>query len=189
MKSTFLFSTRLRMFLTELPAIFFLVLAIIYNDTSEELLKLYPLIVLLSAIIIFIFLYLFRAVIIRYDEVRTIGLFSSREQLVLNKDKALVITLQPRNFIVVEVFGEGKNFETYAWLKNEDSCEINLFRAKAYGTVSSLRAVLRNFDVDENTIDRLIERDGERIELKEFILSSATVHDGKSISIFFKETI
>ena len=177
------------MFLTELPAIFFLVLAILFNDDSEELMKLYPLIVLLSAIIIFIFIYLFRGVIIRYDEVRTIGIFSSREQLVLNKDKTLVLTLQPKNFIVVEVFGEGKNFETYAWLKSEDAREINLFRAKAYGNENSLKAVLRQFDVDDDIIDVLVEKDGERVELEKLILSSNTVHDGKSIRIFFKETI
>ena len=177
------------MFLTELPPIIFLVLAIIFNDKADDIMKLYPLIIVLSAIVIFIFLYLFRAVIIRYDEVRTVGLFSSREHIIINKDKTLAITLHPKRFTVVEVFGDGGSFDTYSWLKSEDSTTINLFRAKAYGSLNTLRKILRYFDVDVEMIDELITKDGVEFDLEKIKVASSTVHDGKSIRIFFKETI
>lgn len=177
------------MFLTELPPIIFLIFAIIYNNKADGLMKLYPLIALLIAIVILIFLFLFRAVVIKYDEVRSIGLFSSREQIIINKDKTLTISLHPKRFMVVEVFGDGGNFETYSWLKSEENTTINLFRAKAYGSINTIRKILRYFDVDNETIAALISNDDVEFDLEKIKVSSATVHDAKSISIFFKETV
>ena len=189
MKSIFLFSTRLRMFLTELPPIIFLTFALIFNSKADDIMKLYPLIVVLAAIVILIFLYLFRAVIIRYDEVRTVGLFSSREHTVINENKTLVITLHPKRFMVIELFGDGGSFDTYSWLKSEDSTVINLFRAKAYGSLNTVKKILRYFEVDEEIILTLIAKDCPEIDLEKIKVSSSTVHEGKSVKIYFKETI
>ena len=60
MKSTFLFCTKLRMFLSEIPLLVLLIAAIIYTDKVKGLLGLWPLIIIVAAFMIFIVLFFFR---------------------------------------------------------------------------------------------------------------------------------
>ena len=80
MKKISLLSTALPMYLTELPVIYLLYVAIKYNKNVEGPFKLYPLILGLIGIAIFIFIYLFRVVVISYDTIKSIGPFSSKEK-------------------------------------------------------------------------------------------------------------
>ena len=64
MKGIAFFSSRLWVYLTELPVILLLVVAVRNNDAADNVGKLYPLIILLGAVIVFIAIYFFRGVII-----------------------------------------------------------------------------------------------------------------------------
>ena len=79
MKKTYIYATPLWMYLTELPIIFVLTLAIIHNPSAVGMAKLYPLFSLCGLALIFINLYLFRMVRISMAEVRDIGRFSPRD--------------------------------------------------------------------------------------------------------------
>ena len=48
MKKTFLFCTKPLFFLTEIPPVFLLIIAILQNSQADGILKLYPLIAVLS---------------------------------------------------------------------------------------------------------------------------------------------
>ena len=190
MKKIFLFSSRLRVYLTEIPPILLLIVAIKFNSEVDTLMKLYPLIVILSALIIFIAVYFFRAVVIGFDAVKCIGPFSSRDKAIIAKDKALVVTLLPKRRIRVELFGDGEDLaESCSWLKDDTSSSINLFRAKANGTQRTARRILKLFDVPEDTFKALIENDGYREDFENLTVSSDTLNEAKAIKIEFKNTI
>ena len=87
MKSIILNCTRPWLFLTEVPPAILLLVSIAYNGYADGLLKLYPLMAAMIASMVFIFLYFFRLIIIKSDEVRQIGKFSSQEKAILKKDK------------------------------------------------------------------------------------------------------
>ena len=189
MKSIFLFCTRLRYFFTVIPPLFILAIAIKYNSNVEAAMKLYPLIIASGGVIIFILLYFFRAIIINSEEIKCIGLFSSRESTVINKDKTLHITILPKRKILLEIYGQNDNFETYAWLKNEDSSEINLFRAKALGNLGTARKILSYFDVDVNHIENALTEDSFSADYEKITFNTEIVDDKKTFKIYFKETL
>ena len=189
MKSIFLFCTRLRYFFTVIPPLFILAIAIKYNSGVEATMKLYPLIIASSGVIIFILLYFFRAIKINFEEIKCIGLFSSRESTVINKDKTLHITILPKRKILLEIYGQNDNFETYAWLKNEDSTEINLFRAKALGNLGTARKILSYFEIDAEDIEKAITSDVFSADYEKITLNTEIADDKKTFKIYFKETV
>lgn len=189
MKSIFLFCTRLRYFFTLIPPLFILAIAIKYNSDVEATMKLYPLIIASSGVIIFILLYFFRAIIINFEEIKCIGLFSSRESTVINKGKALHISILPKRKIQLEIYGENDDFETYAWLKNEDNTQINLFRAKALGNSGTVRKILSYFNVDVNHIEKALTEDSFSADYEKITLNTEIVDDKKTLKIYFKETL
>ena len=93
MKNVYLFCTRIAVYLTELPVLILLWTAMRYNDRSEEIFKLYPLIVILSLAVIFILVYFFRLISVSRDEIRYLGIFSSRDSALITEGKTLVIKL------------------------------------------------------------------------------------------------
>ena len=58
MNGVFLLSTRMRMYLTEIPIIALMAAAIHFNGTADGWAKLYPLIIACGAGIVFIYIYL-----------------------------------------------------------------------------------------------------------------------------------
>lgn len=190
MKKIFLFSSRLRVYLTEIPPVFLLILAIKFNSAVDTLMKLYPLIITLSALIVFIAVYFFRAVVIGVDEVKCIGPFSSKEKAIIAKEKSLVITILPKRRLRIELFGNGDDLaESCAWLKNDTSEHINLFRSKANGGVGTARRILRYFDVSDKALESLIEKDGYSEDFENVTVTSDTVNEAKAITVYFKNTI
>ena len=87
MKKIFIFGTKLRMFLCELPLIFIMAVSIYFNPDMKTPGKLYPLIIAMAAGIIFMFIYLFRGVSISGEKIKSVGLFSSRDSIVVEKNK------------------------------------------------------------------------------------------------------
>ncbi len=190
MKSIFLFSTRFRYFLTEIPLIILLIISIKYNSSVDALMKLYPLIIVLSVIIIFIGMYFFRGVKINFEEIKCIGLFSSRESCVINAGKTLHVSILPKRKIQLELYGVNDDFETYAWLKNENSnTEINLFRAKALGNRGTVRKILSYFDVGSEYIEKAVTTDCFSAEYEKITLSTEIINNKKTFKIYFKETV
>ncbi len=190
MKKIFLFSSRLRVYLTEIPPIILLIISIKFNSAVDALMKLYPLIVMTSGLIIFIGVYFFRAVLIGYDEVKCIGPFSSKEKAIITKDKSLLITLLPKRRLRIELFGNGDDLaESCAWLKGDTSQSINLFRAKVNGGMGTARRILKFFDIPESTFTSLIENDGYTEELENLTASSNTKNEAKTLTIEFTNTI
>ena len=191
MKFVFLFCTKLRVYLTELPVILLLAIAIHYNDGSDELFKLYPLQIFLALVILFILVYFFRAITITYDEIRYHGLFSSRDSAVINKDKTIIITMKPSRRLTVELFGNDGQLPALDWLKDSDTppVDIFLFRGKAVGGKRAVRSVLKYFGVAEDEIDHAFVDDSYSVECDDVLLSVEKKEDIRIFKIKMKETI
>ncbi len=189
-KSVYLFSTKLRMFLSEIPLLLLLTVAIIYNDRAEGLLKLWPLIIAVSGIIIFIFLYFFRAVAISYEEIRSVGLFSSKEMRSVEKDRTIVLTVRSKNRLRVELFGKDEK-PAFDWMKDADRepIEINLFNEKAVGSTKSVQRVLRFFGVPKEEFDEILKTDGFEKEYTLVRVTTETVNEEKKVKIRILQTV
>ena len=87
MKKIYLFCTKLRVYLLELPLLLLLAICYHYNDEMDNLFKLYPLMVFLVLLIIFIIIYFFRYLSISFESIENHGLFSNRDRALINKDK------------------------------------------------------------------------------------------------------
>ena len=188
MKSVYLFYTKLRMYFTLLPIALVLTIAIINNDSMTNAGKLYPLIVACIGGIAFIIIYLIRIVRINTEEIRSIGPFSSKEFVTLNKDKTLVLTVRPRKKIKIEVNGVD-DMQLFDWADEEDRQAINLYRDYVSGGVGTVKSVLRYFEVGEDDISRLTESDSASAEYDALTVTKSKSELGDTYSIYFKKTI
>ena len=157
MRNIFLFSTRSRVFLTEIPLVYLLIISILNNNNVDVLTKLYPLIIATSLLMIFIPIFFFRGVKISYDEVRDVGLFSEKNHCLINDENTLVMSVLPKNRIKIELFGCSNDTVTYQWLKDEDPRDINLFRARANGNEKTMIKILRYFDISDADIQSALD--------------------------------
>ena len=137
-------------------------------------------------------IFLFRAVGLAFDEVRTIGLFSSRERVMVNEGKTLTLTLLPKKKIMIELFGNEGVLAELNWLKKNDDGtipDINLFRAKAVGSSSTLISTLKFFGLSKEDAEAVVN-EGAKYE-DEIISVTATPPDAekKQISIKFIATV
>lgn len=191
MKKITLFGTGWLMYLTELPLIALLLICINYNSGVETVFKLYPLIFALTGGIIFIFIYLYRTIDISYDMIRAGGRFSSREKAIITKGKTLVITMYTRGKLKIELFGYDEKPPMLDWAIDEDyqNIEVNLFRDRAVGGASSVRRVLKFFDVPDEDIGALLDADNFAKSYKSIELSSQRKNEIKEIRINFTETL
>ncbi len=164
MKNFYFFSSRLYVFLTELPLILLLVVAIRFNSASESLLKLYPLIVFTVGMMIFIMLYFVRGIKINADEVRAVGLFSSRDYVLLKDDSRILITDKGAGNLKVEVFGINDHSSVYNWKRNDTPDEINLFRATAIGSSSKIKKLLRFYGFSADVANEAVESESYTAE-------------------------
>ena len=165
MKKVYIFATKLAMFLTVLPLVFLFVVCIINNQSIETPGKLYPLMIASLIGCAFIIVYLLRAVKISTEEVRSIGLFSSKDICVLKKDRTLSITVRPKKKLRIEVFGRDDT-PGFDWLKaNENEfADVNLYRDIAVGNHATVARVLTMLGLDgkevcEITTAKSFERD------------------------------
>ncbi len=190
MKNIYFFSTKLIVYLLELPLLALLIFAIAYNNKSDELLKLYPLQVLLILGVVFIFIYFLRFVKINTDEVRCIGLFSSKDSVSIKKDRRLVFTLMKHGNLLVEVFGIGEA-PTLDWVNPEDykNSEINLFRKTTTGSKRAAKRLLSYFDIDKEDFDEIFESESYTKDYEFITLSTKASENGKEISLRFNETL
>ena len=190
MKKTFLFCTKFSLYIIELPLVFLLTLSIIFHSHVESPLGLIPFIVALCAMIVFIFLYLFRLVIISQEEIRQIGVYSSKDRAIINKDKTIVLTLKKHGRILCELYGKDDT-PSLEWLSSEDfkDEEINLFRAKAVGTLSSIKRVMSYFEIPKEDIKQLLTFNNVEKEYDSISVICTVENEFKTVRIKFLKTL
>ena len=188
MKKLFLFSTKLRYFWTIIPAVFLLIVAIIYNDDVDSVFKLYPLIVALSGVIVFMLLYFYRAVIISHDDLRCVGRFSSREYSTIKPRNSLVITVMKRKRASIELYGinDTKDFD---WSSEDDAVEINLFRARTNASPKTIEKIITYFGFTGEEAHLALSEEGYAAESDEATLRTdvSVIEEYKQIILTFKD--
>lgn len=190
MKSIYLFCTKLWFYLTELPVITLLWIAIKYNSESEDLFGFYPLIIFLFGVAIFIAVYFFRMISISTDEIRYHGLFSSRDREFIKADRTLVLKICKGGNLRITLFGDAGAEPPFDWMKPEDVQyrEICLFRGRALGGGRTVRKIAKYFSVDESELPRLLDDDFV-FENDTVSVHTETVEGIKTVKISFKVTI
>jgi hypothetical protein len=141
--------------------------------------------------IVFILLYLIRVVVISYDEVKIVGLFSSKDRAIINKDKTLIISQRRGRRLKVILFGNDGTRPALDWAQGDDfvPVDINLFKEIGYGGLGTIRRILRYFEVDENSVERLVSEERCEVCLDNLKISKTTV-DGKfEYRILFLKTL
>jgi len=191
MKSVFLFCTKWWVYLTELPLIFLLALAIRYHSLSTELLKFFPLEILLSLLIIFIAVYFFRVISVSGEEIRIHGLFSSKDHAFITEGKTLVISLLPGHNLKLELYGEIGDTPIFDWMKSTDylNRDICIFRGHAVGGKGSLKRILTYFGISSNEVDGILENDDFSKEYGAVDVATTIKNEVFEVSIKFNETL
>ena len=194
MKKVFIFGTKLRMFLCELPLLFFFVASIIFNDSTDKDVApvgLYPLIIALGCGMVFMLVYLFRGIVVSGESIRSIGLFSSRDKAIVNKDKTIVLTLRPKHKIKVELFGKD-DAPKLDWAINDDTVDrsnVNLYRDIAVGAEGTVKRVLASFDIPKEKAKEIISSERYEGEFSLISVSKSKTEHGDTYSIKLLKTV
>lgn len=191
MKKLLIFSTHPLMFLTSIPLFVLLILSIIFNGYSDSLLKLYPLITVSALAIIFIFLYLIRVIVITTDEIKIVGLFSSKDRAIINKDKTLIISQRKGKRLKVILFGNDGRRPSLDWANKDDftPVDINLFKEIGYGGDRTIKRILKYFEIDYAVANALISKKEYSVDLPLYRVSKTTSDKKFEYRIKFLETI
>ncbi len=192
MKKLYLLCTKPWIYLSEIPLIVLLVLAIIFNEAVDGVWKLYPLIITLILGILFILVYFFKVIILTTDEVEVFSVFTERDSATLNRGKSLIIGRISSGRIKVCVFGnDGKPPEFDFIEDGADYTPIDIFllRGKALGGDGTLVRIMNYFDIPTEKAIKLTSADGE---YEDEVLSATSVANSngyQEIKITFKKTI
>jgi len=192
MKKIYLFCTRIRMYLTEIPIMILFMIALRYNQESKEVMKLYPLLIFLAASMIFIVVYFFIAISISFEEIRYHGLYSSRDHAEINEGKELIITLYEKRRIRLELFGNDGKPPELSWVKDDENytpIDIFLFRGKAIGGKRKIKSLLKYFGVDDTAIEAVFNKENFSGEYEYVSLMSECSEDKTVIRLKMKETV
>jgi hypothetical protein len=189
MKKLFLFSTKIYHFWTLIPLVVLLVASIMLNENVDSIMKLYPLIILSSAGIIFILLFFIRGIVLSYDDARCVGLFSKKDYARYSTDYYLQVTTLKRGRLLIEVFGfieEGGI--GYDWYATDEKAEINLLRARANGNLNTLKRILTYYGLDDLEAKAALSAESYNSEVIDaFIHSELLENKSRRIKITFKE--
>ena len=188
-KKLFFPCTILRPFLVAAPLVLVMAAAIRLNDAVDTLVKLYPLIIACGAGIIFTFIYFFRGITVSKDEVRYIGVFSSRDSAVINEGKTLILTLKAKNKVAIDLYGNNGVNAELDWLRGEAVRDTYLFRGKAIGGVGAVCSVLRFFGLPDEHIDRLLESEELTLEYEDYTVKIGEANGERELRITFKKTL
>ena len=190
MKKLYTFCSKIAVYWIEIPLAILLAFAIIYNSESKNLLKLYPLIVLCSGAIIFVLIYFFRMIELGWDEIRYLGLFSSRDRAIITEGKKLDLILLNGGAIKVTLFGNDGKSPSFDWVKESEPLrDICLFRGKMLGGKRTLRRILKFYGADEATIRCLFVDIGYEANLENVTVRSGEDDGLFLVSIKFDKTV
>lgn len=189
-KKIILSSTAWWAFWVELPLIALLVWAMSVNVHVEGDLKLYPLIIVIIAAIIFAAIFLIRLVEISTSEIKAIGRFSSRDTAIINKGKRLNLKLIAHGKLSLILYGKDE-MPGFDWLKPEegDGGELPLFRAKVYGAGRAAAAVLRFYGASSAQIPALLSGELSEVSSDDITIRSTIKDDEVEIDIIFNDTV
>ena len=191
MKPLYIYASRLRAFWVLLPMSIVLMLATRYNNSSSQLLKLYPLIIFTIGAMIFTFVFLFRFISISYSEIKYIGRFTSRDSVSINAGKTLVVEMLEKGRVSIRLYGnEGYNPEI-KWLTSaeDENADICIFRGKVYGNENIAARILLHFGADASDIDRLLSDDSFSVSYENVSVVSLTECSHRVIKIHFEKTV
>ena len=192
MKKKFLFCTKMRVYLIEIPLLILFFITLHYNKYSEEVMKLYPLLIFLGLAMIFILIYFFRAISISFEEIKYHGLYSSRDRADINEGKELIITVCEKRKLKVELFGNDGKPPELAWIKTDEDyvpVDIFLFRGKAVGGKGTLKSILKYFGVSDSDMDLIISEDSFFGDYEYVSLVSEIKEEKRVVRIKMKETV
>ena len=180
MKKTYIYATPLWMYLTELPIIFVLTLAIIHNPSAVGMAKLYPLISLCGLALIFINLYLFRMVRISMAEVRDIGRFSPRDNGRLAEGSSIRIIPTRHGRVRIQVYGKA-GLPELDWMRDQTTAPdvICMYRGRAEGGSRAVRRIMKYFHIADGDIDRMLDEVGFHGEYEECVVDTLNDLEGK----------
>ena len=158
MKKLYLLSTRPWIYISEIPLAVLFTLAAVFNGQADGVWKLYPLLIALGGVMIFILAYFFKVLIISTDEVESFSLMRGGEVATLNKGKTLIIGRISRTRIGVSVYGNDGTPD-FDFIKNDADykpIDIFLLRAKALGGTGAVKRIMKYFDIpEENAVELL----------------------------------
>lgn len=189
-KRVILSSTRWWAFWVELPLIALLVWIISVNGEADGVLKLYPLMIVNIAAIVFVAVFLLRLVSISYSEIKAIGRFSSRDSAIINEGKRLNLKQRERGVVRIMLIGRD-DAPDFDWMTTEDgeAPELPLFRGKVYGGKGAIKSILRYFDIDRADIEAILSGEKFTKEYDTISVSGEHLEDGIEINIVFTKTV
>lgn len=191
-KHIFLPLSRFWVYLFELPLIALLIVSIRFHSRVDALFKLFPLEIALGAVIVFLPLYFFRVTVFSTDEVREIGLFSSRDRAIINKDKTLLLTLGTRGRLRVELFGQSGEEPAFPWQKNDAAyrpTDYCMLRSRAYGGRRAAARILALYGVPKDEAREAASLDGYRKDFGIITVSGEKKEGAQQLRIRFNETV
>ncbi len=190
MKSIYLFCTKIWFYLTEIPVLILLWVAIAHNGSSSDLFGFYPLIIFLILTAIFLAVYFFRMISISTDEIRYHGLFSSRDRDFIKENRTLVIAVMPAKNLRVELWGDAGREPAFDWMKPEDVeyRDICLFRGRALGGGRTVKKIAKYFTVPEDKLESLLS-DGYEFENNAVRVTTEQEDNLTYVKIHFNITI
>ena len=183
-----LFKMQPWVFLTELPAMALLVVCWHFNDKVEGLLKLYPLMIALMALIIFLAFYFFRLAFISWEEIHDIGLFTRRDEAVISEGNSLKLTLTKKGQIKMLLLGD-RGVAGFDWMKPTDRHELPTYRGNAYGGARALKRILRYFGADEDSLEAILGNSKFEAEYAYSRVSAVSSDEGREIRIDITATL
>ena len=192
MRKKYLFCTKMRVYLIEIPIVIFFIIACYYNQYSEELAKLYPLLIFLGAAFLFILVYFFRVITLSFEEVRYHGFYSSRDHAEINEGKELIFTLEKGRRLRIELFGNDGKAPELDWINADGDykpLDIFLFRGKAISGKRKLVSILKYFGVDEADAVALFEKESFEGDYELVSLTSEVQEEKTVIKLKIKETV
>lgn len=190
MKGIFVFCTKLKFYIAEIPLMILLAVAVHYNDYAPGLVKFYPLIVIFSVAIIFIVIYFFRGIYISYDQVSSVGPFSSKDSEFIKKDCTLVLTLCRGGRINVDLW-ERYDEPAFDWMKKETDVtrDVRVYHDVGIGGKGTAVRILKYFGVPENVAGVISTVSGEEYSDSNILCINVENHDTFEIHIKFLTTI
>ena len=190
MKNLYFLGTKLWVYLTEIPVVIILAVAIALNKYSEDIFKFYPLIIFLALAVGFIFVYFFRLISVSTEEIRFHGLFSSRDHAFITKGKTLYAILRRGRGMRLELYGDAGEVPAFDWMKATDvnHRDICFFRGNTSGGKKSLQRLAKFFFLPEDKLEDLLT-DGFAFEDEKVKISTELKDENTILKINFKITI
>lgn len=188
-KRLYLSSTKWGFFLLELPLIAWFVLALRANASATGALRYYPMLVAVGGIIVFVFLFFLRLVQCSYDEIRTVGRFSTRDRVILREGKTLTLTLRTHGYVGIDVYGHDGEVAALEWLRDSEPTDIRQLHTRAVGGAARLLRILAFYKIEGYDADALLHSaEPYRFSCEVAELTAETVNERRTVHARFLVT-